>query len=246
MDRITPTRRPERENAGTQKWRDLAFLHFEVPVELVRSQVPPELELDLWEGKALVGVVPFAMFDVRPRWVPYVPGVSDFLELNVRTYVVAEGRYPGVHFFSLEAESTVAVAAARAGWGLPYFRASMDLAREEDVITYRSQRLFPGPTPAVFQGRYRVGPALGPSEPGGLAHFLAERYLLFTVDEGVIRAGQVSHTPYPLHELEVLQLDQSMLAAAGLPGEHPLFSAHYAPGVDVEVFGLVPPAQLGF
>lgn len=246
MDRLLPTRRPDRDNDGTQKWRDLAFLHYEVPVELVRAQVPAELELDLWEGKALIGVVPFAMFDVKPRWAPYVPGVSDFLELNVRAYVTAKGRFPGIYFFSLEAASTVAVAAARAGWGLPYFRASMDMTRDGDVITYRSERLFPGPKPAELHGRYRVGAALGPSEPGTLAFFLAERYLLFTVDDGAVRAGQVSHVPYPLHALEVEDLSQSMLAAAGMPGDHPLFSAHYSPGVDVEVFGLVPPEELGF
>lgn len=240
MDRIAPTQRPAGANDGTQEWRDLAFLHFEVPLAILRAAVPEELDLDLWQGKALVGIVPFAMFKVVPKGLPYVPLVSDFLELNVRTYVTAEGRLPGVYFFSLEAESTLAVAAARAVWGLPYFRASMHMERDGDVIHYRSQRVFPGPTPATFDCSYRVGEALAASEPDSLEFFLAERYLLFTAEEGDVRVGQVHHTPYPLHRVEVERCEQSMLSVLGFPDDCPLYCAHYSPGVDVEVFGLLP------
>jgi uncharacterized protein YqjF (DUF2071 family) len=244
MDRISPTKRPPREADGTQKWRDLLFLHYEVPVSALRALVPPSLELDLWQGKALVGVVPFAMLDVKPKWAPVVPGVSHFLELNVRAYV-SVGEHPGVYFFSLEAESSVAVLAARAGWGLPYFRARMQLERERDLVRYSSERLFPPPTPARLEASYRVGPRLPDAEPGSLEFFLAERYLLFTAEgEGDVKVGQVYHTPYPLYEATLLSCEQSMLAAAGLPASCPVFSTHYSPGVDVEVFGLVPPSEL--
>lgn len=244
MDRIAPTQRPQGPNDGTQQWRDLAFLHFEVPLASLRAAVPQGLELDLWQGKALMGIVPFAMFKVVPKGLPYVPLVSDFLELNVRAYVTVEGRLPGVYFFSLEAASTLAVAAARAVWGLPYFRASMHSERNGDDIRYRSRRVFPGPKPATFDCSYRVGDALQPSAPDSLEFFLAERYLLFTAHKGVVRVGQVHHTPYPLHQVEVQRCEQTMLSVLGFPRDCPLFSAHYSPGVDVEVFGLVPPEQL--
>lgn len=246
MDRISPTKRPPREPDGTQKWRDLLFLHYEVPVASLRALVPPSLELDLWHGKALVGVVPFAMLDVKPRWAPVVPGISHFLELNVRTYV-SVGEHPGVYFFSLEAESSVAVLAARAGWGLPYFRARMELARERDVVRYSSERLFPPPTPARLEASYRVGPRLADATPDSLEFFLAERYLLFTAGGAAsdeVKVGQVHHAPYPLHEATLLSCEQTMLSAAGLPSGCPVFSTHYSPGVDVEVFGLVPPSEL--
>src|SRR5215212_7393217 len=123
MDRIAPTRRPEDRPAGFQRWRHLLFLHWEVPAAAVQALLPAELDVDTFEGRAYVGVVPFTMRDVSPWWSPSVPGISNFDELNVRTYVHYKGSEPGVWFFSLDAASTLAVAAARAGWSLPYYRA---------------------------------------------------------------------------------------------------------------------------
>ena len=243
MDRIAPQHRPEGKAGGWQKWRDLLFVHFEVPAASVRPLLPADLELDLWEGRCLVGVVPFAMRDVRPWWAPRLPGVSNFLELNVRTYVHRGGK-PGVWFFSLEAASTVAVYAARWGWGLPYHRASMTLTKEGEAegarIRYASRRLFPGPTPATCDADYRVGKALGVATPGTFEHFLAERYYLFARHRRGILRGQVHHTPYPLHEAFVDRFDESMLRAAGIEADAVRVHALYSPGVDVEVFSLVP------
>src|SRR5688572_14478242 len=123
IDRVSPTKRPEGTNAGTQNWRELLFVHWTFEPEIMRKLVPDVLELDLWEGRAYVGLVPFAMEDVRPAFSPRVLGM-DFLETNLRTYVVHNGE-PGVWFFSLEAASRLAVKAARMMWGLPYFHAEM-------------------------------------------------------------------------------------------------------------------------
>src|SRR5438105_4554153 len=116
IDRIAPTRRPVGRAAGFHRWRSLLFLHWAVPTEILRSLVPAELALDLYDGVGYVGVVPFAMEAVRPRWCPQRLGFN-FLETNVRTYVLANDK-PGVFFFSLDASSRIAVLAARAGWGL--------------------------------------------------------------------------------------------------------------------------------
>ncbi|HEU4534718.1 MAG TPA: DUF2071 domain-containing protein [Polyangiaceae bacterium] len=237
LDRIAPTRRPTGPNAGTQRWRDLLFVHFELPAEAVRPLLPAPLELDLWEGRCLVGVVPFAMFGVRPRWAPFG---SDFLELNVRAYVHDDRGRPGVWFFSLDAAHLLAVWVARLGWSLPYHHASMRLTKGEGGIDYASRRYGAGARPAELRASYRVGRALGASSPGGFEHFLVERYLLFSRHRGQTLVGQVHHEPYPVHEVELVTFEQSMLAANGLAGEGPIVSALYSPGVDVEVFALRP------
>ena len=240
IDRIAPTRRPMGRCRGYQNWRSLLFLHWPVPVETMRALVPAELDLDLHEGTAYVGVVPFAMQGVRPRWWPE-RFAFNFLETNVRTYVSYQGR-PGVYFFSLEAASRLAVWAARTFWGLPYYHAEMSLQTEGDVFLYQSRRHQGN----VFHTiRYRVGERLGPSQPGTLEFFLLERYLLFVPHKGHIYAGQVHHAPYPAQLAEVLELEDQLMDAAGFglcPGL-PTF-AHYASGVDVEVFDLkrLPPA----
>ncbi len=236
MDRLAPTRRPPGPNAGTQRWRDLLFVHYEVPAELVRPLVPAALELDLWQGRCLVGVVPFAMFGVRPRWAPFG---SDFLELNVRVYV-HDGARPGVWFLSLDAAHLLAVWAARLGWSLPYHHAAMRFSEREGAFDYTSRRRRAGERPAELRARYRAGRELGAARPDTLEHFLVERYLLFSRHRGALLVGQVHHEPYPVREAELDAFEQTMLAANGIAGEHPIVSTLYSPGVDVEVFALRP------
>jgi len=242
MDRISPTRRPEDRPAGFQRWRHLLFLHWEVPASAVQALIPPELDVDTFEGRAYVGVVPFTMRDVSPWWSPSVPGISNFDELNVRTYVHYKGSEPGVWFFSLEAASTIAVAAARAGWSLPYHRAKMRLSVRGNEVEYSSRRRFPGPTPADFECRYSIGESIGSAEPGTFEHFLAERYILYARSSKALRIGRVHHKPYPLHRASVHEVRESMVRATGLP--QPSGDPHvlYSPGVDVDVFALKPVA----
>ncbi len=237
IDRIAPSRRPEGPADGQQRWRKLLFLHWAVPVEVVRPLVPEALELDLFEGVLYVGVVPFVMEGVRPSWLPGQISF-DFLETNVRTYVTHDG-VPGVFFLSLEAASSLACVAARATFGLPYFWASMRRAEDGPLVTYETNRLLGGPAHSTF--RYRVGSELGPSEPGSLQHLLVERYYLFVEKGGVIHTGQVHHVPYPLRRVEVLSVEEGLMERAGLPRPVGMPAlAHYSEGVDVEVFGLRP------
>jgi uncharacterized protein len=92
----------------TQSWHDLLFAHWPLDPDALRSKVPANLPLDVFDGRAWIGVIPFHMTNVGPRGMPSLPGLSAFPELNVRTYVTLNGK-PGVYFFSLDAASTLAV-----------------------------------------------------------------------------------------------------------------------------------------
>ncbi len=233
LDRVAPTRRPTGRAAGTQRWRELLFVHWSFAADEVRALVPRSLELDLWAGRAWVGLVPFRMEATRTWWMPRALGL-DFLETNLRTYVHHQGR-PGVYFFSLEASSWLAVRAARWSWGLPYFKAAMTAERTGDRVHYRSRRKRAAPAP--IDVTYDVGDALGRSEVGSLQHFLLERYHLFVEKRGRLRRGQVHHVPYPARAASLVSLDQGLVTAAGLPASGRLETVHYSDGVEVEVFG---------
>ena len=236
IDRFTPGLRPDRPVWGYQNWRRLLFLHWAVPALALRRLVPSSFELDLHEGVAYVGVVPFVMEGVRPRVAPPATAFN-FLETNSRTYVVKDG-VPGVYFFSLEAASRLAVEVARLLFALPYHHASMRLEGGPDRTRYQSRRSGSG---ALFDVDYSVGDALGPSLLGSLEHFLIERYWLFTEREGQPYMGQVHHAPYPVHRAHVRGVRDELVQAAGLPApQGPPAFAHYSPGVDVEVFALQP------
>jgi len=228
-----------------QKWRDLLFIHWPVPPGVIRPLVPPQLELDLFEGTAYLGLVPFTMSGVRPVGLPPVRGLSSFHETNLRTYVHVEGRDPGVWFFSLDAANSCAVRFARTVFHLPYHRAQMFLEHDptglnghSPTIVYAGVRHWPGPLPASYAIRAIPTGVIQPAQPGTLEHFLAEHYILYASRQGCLHQGRVYHTPYPLQTAQVLSLDETLLLAAGFhrPESAPL--AHFAGGVDVEVFAL--------
>ncbi len=107
----------------TQSWNDLLFAHWRVDASHIRRAVPYVFDLDLFDGQAWLGVVPFYMTNVGVRAAPSLPWLSAFPELNVRTYVRVADR-PGVYFFSLDAGRRLAVAAARALLNLHTMRQS--------------------------------------------------------------------------------------------------------------------------
>ncbi len=146
-------------------WHDLLFMHWPIPEEALRSLIPPALHLDTFDGSAWLGITPFRMSGTRPRSLPSVPPLSNFPELNVRTYVTAEDK-PGIWFFSLDARNPVAVRLARATFSLPYFDAEMFCHVVGDEVRYRSVRTHRGASPTEFAARYR--PVGGPfnSPPG--------------------------------------------------------------------------------
>jgi len=136
-----------------QRWHDLLFAHWPVPAPAIASRLPAGLELDTFEGRAWLGVVPFRMSGVRLAGLPPLPGAGAFPELNLRTYV-RRGDVRGVWFFSLDAASRLAVEAARLGFGLPYFHARMSTRPDGDGIVYSSERTS-GATPVRFEAGWR-------------------------------------------------------------------------------------------
>ena len=81
INRILPRQRPKKQIKGYQSWRNLTFLHWEIASEELEPLLPSGLQLDLFQGKAYIGIVPFEMKNIRPAWCPQVLGFN-FLETN--------------------------------------------------------------------------------------------------------------------------------------------------------------------
>jgi uncharacterized protein len=213
-------------------WHDLLFMHWPVPENALRPLIPSTLSLDTFDGSAWLGITPFYMSGVRPRFLPSVPWLSNFPELNVRTYVTAEGK-PGIWFFSLDAGNPVAVRLARATFSLPYFDAQMSCRAHDGEVSYRSVRTHQGAPEARFAGRYRpVGEPFN-SRPGTLEHFLTERYCLYSAGgRGNVYRGDIHHHPWPLQraEAEVESLAMTEQIGVVLPEAEPLL--HFSRRLD--------------
>jgi uncharacterized protein len=199
------------------RWEKLLFLHWRrVPSE-IQSRLPAGLQVDTFQGEAWLGIVPFFMRRVRPTGLPTVPWLSDFLELNVRTYVVDTQGRPGVWFFSLACNQPIAVELARNLFGLSYVHARMSaLVDNQGWCRYESHRK--GTRPAVLE--YRPATSGMPAEPDTLEHFLVERYLLYSQkSSGRLLCGQVNHPRYEIAPVEVGTVDFIAACADGFRDE---------------------------
>jgi uncharacterized protein YqjF (DUF2071 family) len=206
-----------------QTWERLLFAHWPLAPDVLRPHVPAHLEIEQYEGSAWLGITPFRLVGLRLRGLPPAPGLSNFLELNCRTYVRHDGR-PGIWFFSLDASSRLAVEAAQRMYGLPYRHAQITF--ENGVFTlYR-----PGGE-TYFAASYRGLGAPSTPRPGSLEHFLAERYCLYAGREGELRAD-IHHLPWQVQEAEA-ELEQVGISPFPIEGD-PLF--HYGHHQDVVVW----------
>lgn len=222
------------------RWVDLLFAHWPMDPAVLRPLIPDDLEIDLYDGHAWLGIVPFVMEDVGPRFLPAPPIAGAFPEINVRTYVRHAGR-SGVWFLSLDAASRIAVEGARTGFDLPYFDADMRVGQVREVVDYRSIRTDQRGAPARFDARYR---AVGPVElasPGSLESFLTDRWRLFSVDDdGRIMRTEIRHRPWPLQPAAARIERNTMAESHGLtlPDEPP--HLRFAASVDVRGWWPVP------
>ncbi|MBO8170902.1 MAG: DUF2071 domain-containing protein [Bacillaceae bacterium] len=219
-----------------QTWHRLLFAHWPVAPDRIKPFIPDPLELDTYDGKAWVGIVPFYMSGIRYRFLPPVPFTSSFAEINVRTYVTLDDK-PGVYFFSLDAASLPAVRAAKLMYKLPYYHASITQNVAGLNVVYDSSRKGKDAN-ARFSAVYQPLSPVYLSRPGNLDHWLTERYCLYTFDSDYIYRCEIDHEPWPLQTAEAEIKANSMLQPVGvdLPGQSPL--CHYSEKIDVRVWPL--------
>jgi uncharacterized protein len=222
-----------------QIWIDLLFAHWRVPLPSLEAVVPPQLTLDTYEGDAYLGITPFRVEGLRLRGTAPVPLLSSFAEINVRTYVNVDGK-PGIYFLSLDAGSWAAVTAARRSYRLPYFRARIATATVKEEIGFEAERISGDGPPACFRARYGPDGGRLPQRPGSLERWLAERYSLYTLDEGGrVHRAEIHHPPWPLQPAWAEIETNTMASGHGIALEgEPLL--HFSRRQDVALWPIRP------
>ncbi|MGV9702416.1 YqjF family protein [Streptomyces sp. NPDC003483] len=227
----------------TQRWLDLAFVHWAVAPDSVAGLLPAGTVPDVLGDVTYVGLVAFRMHRVGWLRTPGVPYLGTFPETNVRLYSVdAHGRR-GVVFRSLDAARLVPVLMGRAGFRLPYVWSRMSVRARDDVITYTSSRRWPGPRGAYSRIVLRKGDPI--REPSELEHFLTARWGMHNAFAGRVGYLPNDHPGWPLHRARLLACEENLLAAAGVPAPpgEPV-SVLYSPGVPVRLGSPLRPAGL--
>jgi uncharacterized protein YqjF (DUF2071 family) len=198
-----------------QHWTDVLFLHFAVPAGDLRGHVPAQLEIDTFEGRAWLSLVLFRL-KLRPWGLPFVPGFSSLLELNVRTYVRHRGQ-AGICFLKMYADNRLAIRAARWLTPLCYEQAAMIDRRLPDSRRHVACRPARNPSLGLSMD-FTVAGNAAEASPGSLNFWLVERYRLFVgIRDGSILAGDVEHPPWQISNVELLALKNRLGVAMALP-----------------------------
>ena len=220
----------------TQNWEDLLLLHWPLPPEELSPTIPADLSLDLFEGQAWASVVGFRLTNLRISGLRAIPW-SDFLEVNLRTYVRDREGRRGVWFHSLDSSDLPAVLGARTLYGLRYFHSAIEMEKTKEAVSFRSER-------RRFWGRPRT--SLGAKFPRGgkdlpyaesqLDRFLLERYRFWARRKLSDRSSSASvhHRPYDAHLVEGAHYKGGLFNAWGMeePKGAPVV-AHYCKGFSV-------------
>jgi uncharacterized protein YqjF (DUF2071 family) len=236
IDRLSIRERPDSIPLMQQNWGKLLFMHWRIEVEHLRPHIPTSLTIDTYDDSAWIAVTPFTMWDVRLSFTPPVPWLSDFHELNVRTYVHHKG-VPGVWFFSLDTNSLSTVLGARAFYHLPYFHAQIELAQAGATIDYKLRRHEPNRS-AEFAATYTAGTDLPEAQPGSLEFFLTERYCLYAASGERLYRSRIHHCPWPLQQATLGNFRSTMIESHGLPPPAGAPLLHYAEALAVDIWPL--------
>ena len=220
-------------------WHDLLFMHWKVDAVQLAVHLPDGLTLDTFNGQAWIGIVPFRMSGVSLTWLPDIPWMSRFPELNLRTYVTGPQGQPGVWFFSLDATNPIAVRGARWLYNLAYMDAAItsqkkrgcDCGSWTEYTSRRTDSKFPE---ANLKVEYRGIGESRQAQRGTLEHFLTHRYSLFSANrKGRLFRGDIEHDPWELCDAQAIVHENTICDWLGvsLPDTAPLL--HFACKTDV-------------
>ena len=223
---------PERKHSLEQNWVGLTFMHWEVDPDILRAHIPEDLEIDLFDGKAYIGIIPFRMEKVRPRKLPSVPLISNFPEFNIRAYVKKNGK-SGVFFLTLDAQSYITCLYAPYAYSLPYRYSKCDF-KSNDKGGYKWKSVRKKDGVSLNGESFSKGPLLS-AEKNSLEEFLFERYCLYVKHKGATYRAYTYHKPwnYSIGEAEIIENTLTQSYNLGIKDTLKPDLVHISKGVNV-------------
>ena len=213
---------PEHPWKYYQEWNNTIFLNWEVTSELIRPYLPIGLVLDEINGKTWVSLVAFNMNNIGIRSLPKVPHISDFHEINIRVYVIFNGK-PGVYFLSMEGSKRASCKVLKSLSKFPYRYSKMN--RSEFV--FQSQNI-------IFNDRLKIDYELenNPVFKDKTDVWLTERYAVFQDYKNQLIEYDVHHLEWPIQKIRIKSLDLNYPRFSFLINNQP-DKLHYSKGVQV-------------
>jgi uncharacterized protein YqjF (DUF2071 family) len=206
-----------------QEWNKVLMLHYQVPIAWIQSLIPKNISIDTFEDKAYVSIVVFTMEHLRPKYLPTIKLLSNFHEINVRTYVIHNNK-PGVYFLNIEAEKTLAAMVSKALSGLPYEKSSL-YRKQGEIEAHQQNRNF------YLQVTYKPTSLIQPKS--ALELWLTERYCLYLQQDKYCYRYDIQHQEWELKQVALERLYVDYTIANYHFDAATVISAHYAEGIQV-------------
>lgn len=211
-----------------QEWNRAIFLHWEVDLHELQKFVPNDLEIDLFEGKPWVSLVAFTMEKIRPKYLPSFPPISNFDEINIRTYVKKKNK-TGVYFLSIEGGASLSCRIAQSISALPYRYSKMERLSGQFISSNSNYN-------DSLSLRFEVGQEL--EQKTTLDKWLTERYALFQDTPNSINEFEIHHLEWPVNKINLQHIDLSYNRFSSLINNKPN-RVHYSKGVQVIAWGKI-------
>ncbi len=211
-----------------QEWNNALFMHWEVPIEILAECVPEDMQIDTFEGKAYISLVAFTMEKIRPKNLPSISYISDFHEINVRTYIDNNNK-KGVYFINIEAEKRLSAFISKTLSGLPYEKSSI-VRSNKTYVSRNVKKNF------SLNAEFEVKEIL--EDKTALDKWLTERYCCFYVDSSKeMYCYELHHHEWEIKHVEIQKLElQYKIGEIDLSGQKP-YLVHYSEGVKVLAWG---------
>ena len=180
-----------------QEWNNAIFLHWQVELSELKKFVPKELEIDLFDGKPWISVVAFTMEKIRPKNLPAFQPISDFDEINIRTYIKSNNK-TAVYFLSIEGGKSLSCKIAKGMSELPY-RFSKIKRTENQYESNNSE----------FNDKLNIQFEIGKGikKKTELEKWLTERYALFQDTGTSINEFEIHHLEWPINKIDLKNLE---------------------------------------
>ena len=206
-----------------QEWNKALFLHWAVPYEILRKFVPSNLYLDTYDGECYISLVAFTMEKIRPKYLPSVGYISDFDEINVRTYIDNDNK-KGVYFLNIEAGKTISAFIAKAISGLPYEKANIKRSER----SYSSKNLKKG---FQLNSDFEIKETI--VNKTELDKWLTERYCLYLNQENEFYRYDIHHKEWEIKKVDIKNLTVNYkIGEIDLNNRQPNLT-HYSDGIKV-------------
>lgn len=221
-----PWKLPDEKWKFYQEWNNAIFFHFKVDLEELKKHVPKELEIDLFQGESWISVVAFTMEKIRPKNIPAFSPISNFHEINIRTYVKKNNK-TGVYFLSIEGGTKLSCKIAKYISDLPYRYSLIERSSKHYSsinLKFKDELCF----------KFEIGKQI--EKKSELDNWLTERYALFQETDNYINEYEIHHLPWLVNDVEVKSLKCFYPRFKNLLNNKP-DKMQYSKGVNVIAWG---------